>query len=83
MPQPLRMHQIRRIIELHEQGRSIRETERLTGLSRNTVREYLRRISGSGLTPAELLSLNDESLIPLVQIDAIEKNRAGRTIDTK
>jgi response regulator of citrate/malate metabolism len=73
MPQPLRMHQIRRIIEFHEQGRSIRETERLTGLSRNTIREYLRRISVSGLSPSELLSLNDEMLIPIVQNTPTER----------
>ena len=83
MPQPLRMHQIRRIIELHEQGRSIRETERLTGLSRNTIREYLRRILMSGLTFAQLLSLEDQLLIPIVQVEAIEKNRSGRTIDER
>jgi transposase len=83
MPQPLRMHQIRRIIEFHEQGRSIRETERLTGLSRNTIREYLRRISMSGLSPSDLLSLSDEMLIPIVQVEAIEKNRSGRTTDER
>ena len=68
MAQPLRLHQTRQIIELHEQGRSVRETRRLTGLSRNTIREYLRRISVSGLTGKELLSLEDESLIPIVQV---------------
>ena len=62
------MHQIRRIIELKNEGRSIRETERLTGLSRNTIREYLRRISVSGLTYSQLLSLNDEKLIPMVYV---------------
>ena len=77
------MHQIRQIIELHEQGRSVRETRRLTGLSRNTIREYLRRISVSGLTGKELLSLEDESLIPIVQVEAIEKNRSGRAIDKR
>ena len=77
------MHQIRRIIELQEQGRSIRETERLTGLSRNTIREYLRRLLMSGLPFAQLLSLDDQSLIPLLQVEAIEKNRSGRTIDER
>ena len=83
MPQPLRMHQIRRIIELHQLGRSIRETERLTGFSRNTIWEYLRRISVSGLTYSELLSLDDESLIPVVHVEAIEKSRSGRTTDER
>jgi len=31
MAKPLRMHQIKRIIELYQQGQSIRQTKRLTG----------------------------------------------------
>ena len=77
------MHQIRRIIELQNEGRSIRETERLTGLSRNTIREYLRRISLSGLSTTQLLSLDDDSLMPIVYVDAIETNRSGRTTDER
>jgi transposase len=83
MAQPLRMHQIRQIIELHEQGQSARKIGRLTGLSRNTVREYLRRISVSGLTDKELLSLEDGSLMPIVQVEAMEKNRLGRATDER
>lgn len=83
MSQPLRMHQIRRIIELHSEGRSIRETERLTGLSRNTIRDYLRRISVSGLSATQLLSLADESLAPIVYVDDSEKSRCGRTTDER
>lgn len=81
MSQPLRMHQIRRIIELQNEGRSIRETERLTGLSRNTIREYLLRISVSGLSSAQLLSLDDESLAPIVYVEDSERNRSGRRTD--
>ncbi len=44
MSHPLRMHQIKRIIELYQEGRSIWETKRLTGLSRTTIREYLQRM---------------------------------------
>ena len=83
MPQPLRMHQIKRIIELQNEGRSIRETERFTGLSRNTIREYLRRISASGLTCGELLCLDEESLNAIIYVDEIEKNRSGRTTDER
>lgn len=83
MPQPLLMHQIRRIIELHQQGRSIRQTERLTGLSRNTIREYLRRISQSGLTADQVLSMDDESLSSFIYVDSIEKNQAGRPTDER
>jgi hypothetical protein len=67
--QPLRMHQIKRIIKLQNEGRSIRETERLTGLSRNTIREYMRRISVSGLAFSQLLLLDDESLNAIIYVD--------------
>jgi len=48
MAKSLRMHQIKRIIELQQQGCWIRQTVRLTGLARNTIREYLSRISTAG-----------------------------------
>lgn len=83
MSQPLRMHQIRRIIEFQNEGRSIRETERLTGLSRNTIREYLRRISVSGLTYSQLSSLDDETLIPIVYVEDSERNQSGRSTDER
>lgn len=83
MSKPLRMHQIRRIIELQLEGRSIRKTVELTGLSRNTVREYLRRMSSTGMSLGELHSLDDESLSSLVYVDASEKLSAGRTIDKR
>ena len=58
----LRMHQIRRIIELQSQERGIRETVRLTGLSRNTIREYVRRLSLCSMSSQELLALDDTAL---------------------
>ncbi|MFO0489778.1 MAG: IS21 family transposase, partial [Cyclobacteriaceae bacterium] len=63
MPQPLRMHHVKRIIEFHQQGRSVRQIERLSGLSRNTIREYLRRISLRGESLEDLLKLEDEPLM--------------------
>lgn len=81
MSKPLRMHQIRRIIELQQEGRGIRETVRLTGVSRNTIREYLRRIKSSGLTCAELLAMDDESLVPMIYVETIEKGLTGRSLD--
>lgn len=83
MAKPLRMHQIRRLIELQQQGRSIRETVKLTGLSRNTVREYLRRISYSGLALCELLNLDDPSLRDMVYTDPVEKSTSGRNTDKR
>jgi len=77
------MYQIKRVIELHQQGRSIRQVGRLTGISRNTIRDYLRRIALSGRPFEELLALDDEALMGIVQVDPIEKNRAGRMADNR
>ncbi|MEO5979692.1 MAG: IS21 family transposase [Chryseolinea sp.] len=79
----LSMHQIRRIIELQSQDRSIRETVRLTGLSRNTIREYVRRISLCGMSFTELMALDDKALTPIVYVEDIERNPSGRPIDER
>lgn len=83
MSQPLRMHQIRRILELQTDGQSIRHTERITGLSRNTIREYLRRITISGLNAGQALDLDDNSLAAIVYTEDIELLRTGRTKDER
>lgn len=83
MSKPLRMHQIRRIIEMQLEGRSIRHTARLSGLSRNTVREYLRRMACSGSSLKELLHMEGESLAAIVYVQADEKATAGRSIDAR
>jgi len=83
MPQPLRMHQIKRVIDFHKQGRSIRQIGQLTGISRNTIRDYLRRIASSGRPLEELLAMEDEVLLGIVQVDSFEKNRAGRIADDR
>jgi len=38
------VYEVKKIQRLHEEYGSIREVARLTGISRNTVRKYLRRI---------------------------------------
>ncbi len=83
MAQPLRMHQVKRIIEFYQQGRSIRQMERLSGLSRNTIREYLRRISLSGVSLEDLLKLEDEQLMAIVQTDGLGRDRPGRCTDER
>lgn len=80
MPQPLRMHQIKRVIDFHKQGRSIRQIGQLTGISRNTIRDYLRRIASSGRPLEELLAMEDELLLGIVQVDPIEKPDEQPTI---
>ena len=83
MSQPLRMHQIRRILELQHDAQSIRHTERLTGLSRNTIREYLRRVANNGLSVKQAMDLDDESLAAIVYTEDIELLRTGRCKDER
>jgi len=82
MSQTLRMHQIKRIIELSQEGRGVWEITRLTGFSRNTIRNYLRRIKDLGLTASELLTLSEDDFKPLVYSDPLQY-QAGRKPDTR
>jgi hypothetical protein len=75
------MHQIKRIIELYHEGRSMWETKRLTGLSRTTIREYLQRMQRSGLSPEQLLAMDDVSLIPILYVDSFDRGQSGRKVD--
>jgi transposase len=77
------MHQIKRIIELYQQGRSIWETKRLTGLSRTTIREYLQRMHKSGISPEQLLAMDEESVTPILYLDGFERGQSGRKVDTR
>ena len=56
------MLQIRRILQLHSNGKSNREIARELHLSRDTVNEYIRRLTSLGKRPDDLLLLEDEEL---------------------
>lgn len=77
------MHQIKRIIELFKEGRSIWETKRLTGLSRTTIRDYLQRVHKSGLSPEQLLAMEEESLTTLLYVDDFDRGQSGRKVDSR
>jgi transposase len=64
---PISMHQIRQLIGFLSKGYTISETVRLTGIARNTVREYKRRIEDQGLRLEDVVSMNDEELAAVVQ----------------
>lgn len=70
------MHQIRQLIGFLSRGYSISETVRLTGVARNTVREYKRRIENQGLRLEEVASLSDESLAAVVR-DETKRSRTA------
>ena len=81
MPQPLRMHQIKRIIEFHLQGHGIRQIERLCRISRNTIRDYLRKLQQDGRSLTDLLHLEDQALLSIVQTSPEGKNPGGRVLE--
>ena len=52
---PIAMEQLKQVIQLHNDGISIRETARRVGISRNSVRKYLSGLNtGEDLTDKEL-----------------------------
>lgn len=61
----IRMDQIRTIFQQTTRGTSIRAIAQNTGLSRNTVRHYLRTAAQHGYTPEQALRLDDEQLARL------------------
>jgi len=60
------MLQIKKALQLLEEGRSERSISSQLGLSRNTLRHYQSRFHSSGLSYIELLSLSDIGLSSLI-----------------
>lgn len=65
------MQQIRQIIQLNYQKTGIRQIARLSGMSRVTVRHYLRRWEALQLTPAQLSALDDGALGALMYQETV------------
>lgn len=59
------MDQIRTLLQQQSRGISIRTIAGNTGLSRNTVRHYLRAVAHQGYTPEQALELDDQQLAGL------------------
>lgn len=59
---PVRMSQIKQLILLHRQGKAKKEIARILGLSKNTVKTYLQKLSGCKQSLDELLGLEDPEL---------------------
>lgn len=49
---PIRMSTLKQIIQLHRQGAGIKRIARSLGISKNTVRKYLRRLETGGVATA-------------------------------
>lgn len=59
---PIRMSKIRHILQLHNQGRSKLQIATQTGISRNTLKKYLKAFSESTLTFHQISELSDKDL---------------------
>ena len=59
---PIRMSKIRQILQLHHQGRSKLAIAEQSGISRNTLKKYLKQFSESKLTFEEISELSDKDL---------------------
>jgi transposase len=56
------MSKIRHLLQLYSQGRSKLLISEQTGISRNTVKKYIREFKESGISAAELNELSDKDL---------------------
>lgn len=63
---PLDMLQIRRLLLLLQDARSVRDIHRTTGIHRNTIKSYIERCKHSGKSYSELLSLPDDELAAII-----------------
>jgi transposase len=59
---PISMSKIRQILRLHSQGRSKLLIAKQTGVSRNTLKKYIREFEQSGLSFGEVNELGDKDL---------------------
>ena len=60
------MSQIKQLFTLQEQGYGFKPIARITGISRNTVKQYFNKASTLGLSASELVSMNDFELEALL-----------------
>jgi transposase len=59
---PISMSKLRQILQLHSQGRSKLQIASQTGISRNTLKKYLKAFTASKLTFFEISSLSDKDV---------------------
>ena len=64
-----KMHQIRQILTLKNEGLGTRKITRQTQFSRNTVRDYLQRAAATGQSLSILLALDNDALSTALGLD--------------
>jgi len=60
------MNKIKQIIRCHAEGRGTKQISSITGVSRNTVKEYLKRFKTTGLTLEDVDSMQDAVLADII-----------------
>ena len=82
---PITMNRIRLVIQSHKQGESIKEISRKYGISRNTIKKYLKKINTGDVTYTSIVEMGDEQLWEQLQpTDKGRKNtRYERLISKK
>jgi transposase len=81
--QPIAMLQIRRILQLLEQGKSKREISRVLHSGRHTIDGYVSRIGQTGMELSMLLKLSDNALSELLYSNLPEPQPDHRYEDLK
>lgn len=56
------MSQIKQLLQMHLQGKKVKEVARVLEISKNTVKAYLRKVALSGMSAQSLLELDDPVL---------------------
>jgi len=77
----INMLQVRRIIQLKQQGKSNRQIAREIGLARDSVNEYIRRIEKSGIGLDALFALPDDQLSMHIYLNRLAIRRDWRYDD--
>jgi DNA invertase Pin-like site-specific DNA recombinase len=63
---PITMSKIKHVLQLYFQGRSKLLIVQQTGISRNTIKKYLKEYVASGLSNEEVLKLSEKQLEKLL-----------------
>lgn len=63
---PLTMNKIKQILRGHFEGHGSKQLSKMTGVSRNTVKSYLRRFQETGLHFDQITQLSDQALAELI-----------------
>jgi len=72
------MNKIKQIFRSHAQGRGSKYISSQTGISRNTVKEYIRRLTKLGITCSEAEAMPDADLAALILGNDVNDKREPR-----